>query len=565
MIASCTAFKGIDERLELADSFSTAVYAEDFRVNSASSLELRGQIISLGGVFSQIEGVWAGVYKGSELALFSAGGGLYKITDLTRYNAPEKLCDIGVGEMQAFEFGGSIYIKNSRFYGRYDGNTVTAVTGYIPLVAISCAPTGEGEVFEEINLICDKRRQQFSGDGASVLYYLAEEGIDEIVSITVDGKPYSYEYALDEGRAVSIQQPFPKGLNNVEIVYRKKNAESDRERILNCRRVMLFGGNSDGRVFLYGNDDFPNYRFHSSLASGIPSAEYFPINAFTVIGKTKINCIVQQYDKQLIFASDQAYYSYCELREDGLGNIYSSFPVFSLNGSKGCIIETDSCIIDNRPVTLCDDGLNIWESTSVVNEKNARCFSMPIEKTLKAARLIKGTSYSLCDLQANRELFFIIDDSAFVYNYGNDCWYRFKGFGGNYFRAVGDKLIFARGAELFAYSEQFARTDCGVWKSGFIKAWQNDSGVDIRSVDLDVYAENCYLHLYFERANGERIDREARFSVEEGGFRRIRLRLGFRRAMPFRIVLEASGGKILLHSISINLRKKERSLRNGIL
>jgi len=405
ILSTAKGFVGIDERKRLSEGFTHATSMLNLRVTDSGSLEKRGNIESFAVFDSDIDGIWHGEIAKQEFIAIAEGNRLWRVDVSDGKRA--LIGDIGTGVCLMFKFNGLLYIKTDTTYQKYDGLNLQTVSGYVPTVAISCSADGSGEIFEQINLISDKRRQLFSGDGVSTKYSLAEKAIGGISYVLLDGILYGGRYTVDnENGAVVFESPIPKGLNNLEIVYRKDISESDRARIMGCRRAMLFGGNSDGRVFLYGNDDYPNYRFHSELASGIPSAEYFPINAFTVIGNSRINCIVQQYDRQLIFTRDTAYYSYCELKSDSLGNTVSSFPVFSLNSEKGCLIETDGCVINNTPVTLCIDGLNLWESTSVVNEKNARCISMPICDTVATLTPAEAENAYLRQPENERALFY---------------------------------------------------------------------------------------------------------------------------------------------------------------
>lgn len=101
---------------------------------------------------------------------------------------------------------------------------------------------------------------------------------------------------------------------------------------------MIFGGNTDNRIFIWGSEDEPCTIRHTALGDGVPNPEYFPENSFRVIGDTAITDIIQQYDRQLIFAQDRAFYSYCDLTTDAMGNAYASYPVFALNASKGSLI-----------------------------------------------------------------------------------------------------------------------------------------------------------------------------------------------------------------------------------
>ncbi|MBQ4316731.1 MAG: hypothetical protein IJC20_00640, partial [Clostridia bacterium] len=424
-ITSQKGFTGLDERIKLQTSASAASVLENLRITDGGSLTKRPEIYNVAHFDDEINCVWCGSINNTEQIIVASGGLVYRLLPSDTLETPELIGEVGIDDCMMFEFNGYLYIKTHYTYSKYDGNRLYEVAGYIPTVAINCNASGQGELFEQINLLSDMRKQLFSADGTSTSYKLAEDDAD-VVSIKIDGKEFTDGYFFDPTvRQINFELAPKEGINNIEVIYQKMTAREDRNRIMKCNKIMLFGGNSDGRAFLWGNEDFPNYRFHSELANGIPSVEYFPINAFTVIGNSKINCIAQQYDRQLIFTKNEAYYSYCELRDDGVGNIVSSFPVYSLNGNKGCLFETDGCNIDNRPVTLCHDGLNMWESTSVVNEKNAICFSSPIAESM--SKILSGSIDNLImfDFQANRELYFISGGTAYIYNYGNGTWYTY--------------------------------------------------------------------------------------------------------------------------------------------
>ncbi len=563
-------FFGIDQRKNFQNNLSYAMDMRNFRITESGSVKKRQGITYMWGGIEEIDGLWSGNI-GDEGALFIATEGqLYKTDPYAIPTQPILLGNIGNGKCMMFEFSGCLYIKTDEIYSKYDGKTLSTVEGYIPTVAISCTPYGEGEIFDQINLLTPKRRQLFSGNGSALLYILAEQNIDEVISIKVDGKAYGDQYSVDNIKGqISFKSAPAEGLNNIEIIYSKAHSAKDKKRILGCRKIMHFGGNSDGRIFLWGNDDYPNYRFHSELANGVPSAEYFPINAFTIIGNSRINCIVQQYDKQLIFTENQAYYSYCELKEDALGNNYSSFPVFNLNNGKGCLFETNGCVIDNKPITLCLDGLNRWESTSVQNEKNAICFSQPICEYVKEI-IGSKESMHLFDFQANRELYFICGDEAFIYNYGNGAWYVYDGFSGENYTIYEKTLYFSRGSVLFAFGNELEPdSECVcIWESPYISAGHNYGRCDVIRVDADIRIEgHCDIRFELEKSGADHcIAREMTFTSYDDRYMRISFRPALKRAMPFRIrFTDIGNGKCTLHGLIIKTRDKERSSRDGIL
>lgn len=568
MITTQKGFSGIDKRKRLSDGIGTLTELTNFKVTDSGSLQKRASVIERFRFADDVKGLWCGMLGGKEIVAVVAAGKLYQV-DASVDNATIHLVgNACTDECVIFEFNGSLYIKSKTYYGKYNGKTLTEVEGYIPCIALSCAPSGEGTPFEQLNLLTDKRRQLFSSDGESTLYNLAETDVDSIERILVNGVPYTRQYTLENYKSVKFQAPPEAGLNNVEITYRKAMHPSDRERIMGCTKVMLFGGNSDGRAFLWGNGELPNYRFHSDLANGVPSVEYFPVNAFTVIGNSKINCIVQQYDRQLIFTKNEAYYSYSEIYDDGLGNAITSFPVFSLNGSKGCIIETAGCVIDNRPVTLCDDGFNMWESTSVENERNAICFSSQINEILSSLTRQQKESVKMLDFQSEREFYCIIGDKAYVYNYGNGAWYCHDGLNGSLFSPCGNKLYFAEGNSIYNLGNSVRESDIScTLVTPFITNSQNAFECDVTLLEADVFIDGeAGLTFELEKSNGETKTRRFYYPNGTNRFFRISMRPSLKRAMPFRIKIKSEGvGRVAIHGITVKTRKKERSKKYGIL
>ncbi|MBR4799923.1 MAG: hypothetical protein IK047_06675 [Clostridia bacterium] len=561
-------FTGLDERVTLQNGISAGAAMRNFRLTAESALEKRPARTLLHTDAHNIDGIWKGVIGGGEKTLFAAGGTLYSF----EREGPviTVIGSIGSGSCDFFTFGGALYILNGSKYSKYDGTSVDEVEGYIPCVAVSCSPNGEGTPYEPLNLLNDGRRQLFNGNGSDKVFKLAEEDLDDVLYITVDGEEEEHYSADLTAGTVTFTSAPASGLDNVEICYTKTG--NGRTRITKCTKAMQFGGNSDGRIFLWGNPDSPDCRFYSDIAAGVPSAEYFPVNNFTVIGDSAITCIVQQYDRQLIFTKNRAYYSYCELKDDGNGNVRSSFPVFSLNGEKGCLITASGCVIDNKPVTLCGDGINVWESTGVENEKNAVCISGALCETMRYAAdsLYSGTAPQMFDFQCRRELYFILGATAYVYKYDTGRWYALDGFSCDGFFVYGSEIYFYKGKKLYVYSDAEGFAD-----SGFSCEWQSVCSVfghgsgkyDAVNCEADVYITGpAKIKLETVQENGSGGSaREYDFAFGTEGHRRISVRPHIKRALPAYVKITTSGaGSIKIYGITITTRKRERSDRNGI-
>lgn len=561
-------FDGLDERVTLQNGISIAGSMRNFRLTAESALEKRPTRTLIHTDPHNIDGVWKGVIGGSEKTLIAAGGTLYSFDRAD--DAVTVIGQIGNGSCDFFKFGGSLYILNGDKYSRYDGNTVAEVEGYVPCTAVSCSPGGEGTPFEPLNLLNDARRQLFNGNGSDTVYKLAETDLDDVLYVKIDGEE-ELRYAADlTGGTVTFTNAPASGLDNVEICYTKSG--NGRSRITKCRKAMQFGGNSDGRIFLWGNPDLPDCRFYSDIADGVPCAEYFPVHNFTVIGSSAITCIVQQYDRQLIFTKERAYYSYCELKDDGNGNVRSSFPVFSLNGEKGCLITSSGCVIDNKPVTLCGDGLNVWESTGVENEKNAVCISGALCETMRyaASAAESGAGPKLFDFLCRRELYFIFGPTAYVYNYGTGRWYTLDGFSCDGFFVYGNEIYFYSGKKLYVYSDGEGFADSGFsceWQSVFSNLGRGSGKYDAVNCEADVYITGpAKLRLEIGQKNGVGgASREYEFAFGDEGHRRLSVRPHVKRALPAYVKITTSGaGSIKIYGITVTTRKRERSDRNGI-
>ncbi|MBR4951266.1 MAG: hypothetical protein IKZ23_04850, partial [Clostridia bacterium] len=150
IFATQKGFKGIDHRGAFGADLGVASEMVNFRINESGALVKRQGIRHIFEADNEINGVWRGILKSEEVIIFAAGGKLYRISP---YGTPEPLYigNIGNGRCVMFEFNNWLYIKCADYYGKYDGETFMEVEGYIPLVAISCTPQGEGQIFEQIN------------------------------------------------------------------------------------------------------------------------------------------------------------------------------------------------------------------------------------------------------------------------------------------------------------------------------------------------------------------------------------------------------------------------------
>lgn len=493
-------FGGLDERKTFDRELTYASEMKNFRITENHTLKKREGLTLLLQRPSEITGLWSGYLGQKRCMLYTAGGELWELDPEAGVN--RMIGEVGEGKNTLFEFRQRVYIKNAGRYSYYDGQTLQEVTGYVPLVAIGCTAAGEGDSFEDINMLSPWRRVQYICSGKVVTYHLPEKGVKALGSVLLNGEPCPFRVApvsLEEG-TFSLSGTPPEG-SVLEIAYQM--GSDRRDVILKADGVMLFGGDTDGHVFLWGNPASPNVRYHSELADGQPSAEYFPENNYTVIGDSEITDIVSQYDRQLIFTKDRAFYSYCELQTDTLGNVYASFPVYNLNGEKGSLLRNCGCIMHNEPVTLCADGLNKWSATTVENERNAVCFSDAVGNTMR--ELLSHGEFAqmrLFNRRTTGELFFLYGGGmALVYQYRIGAWYRYDDFDAQYLTEHGGMLYLARGNRLLRMDPNngldFLQPFEAVYESPYL-AFHGGERLRLHRVDWTVRAEgNFSLHFSF--------------------------------------------------------------------
>lgn len=442
-------FGGLDENAKGKGGYAASCFG--FYIDESGSL-VKGngleEVISTPGV---VTGMWGGTIAGKRILAFVAGNRLYI------YNIDtETTTDAGYtggDESAMFEFDGKLYILCSGGYYRYDGTTLSSVEGYIPLVAISSTHDGGGTAYESVNMLTPKRRQKFSCNGSATTYRLAERNIYSVISVDINGEvlsPAGYTVDTVDG-IVTFDIPPAAGLNNMEITY--SMTTSSRSVVLGCKKAMLFGSNADERIFLWGNALHPNCRYNSDLADGVPSAEYFPVTGYTYIGSAPITDIVQHYDRQLIFTKNSAYLSVCETRTSLSGQTYLSFPVYPLNPSKGSLTCCNGATVEGMPVSVCDDGINVWQATEVESQRNAVCISTPIKQAVSVGIHSGSTNLTVFSDVSSGRLFAALGNSIYVYDSNRKCWFKLEGITALRFTsAFGRVYIYSSGMKIYRLS-----------------------------------------------------------------------------------------------------------------
>lgn len=396
-----------------------AAEMRNFRITAENHLQIRpgyGTLCTL-SEGNKVQGMWNGYIKGKFHMVAAAGGHLWDI-DVANRSAADKGA---IDDSPTFFFGFSekLYIMTGAEYYAWDGDsTPAAVEGYIPIVATAVPPEGGGTVLEQTNLLTGKKRAEFSPDGEAKTFQLPETEIDEVLSI--EGSDIKYTSDAEKGTVTFDSAP-EKAVNSITITWRK--GTGTRGDVTSMRFAELFNGESDSRVFLYGNGS--NKAIYSGLDdNGKPTAEYFPaMNELAVdAANTPITAMIRHYDRLLIFKPDSAYscyYSTITLENDA---VTAAFYVSSLNRSIGNTAPGQSVLVQNAARTVFGRSVYSWglASNSVRDERNAKVISDRVATRLATFNLENAICF---DDDWNQEYYIFCDNQALVHNYQNDTWY----------------------------------------------------------------------------------------------------------------------------------------------
>lgn len=526
----------------------------NFRITDARKLKRRDGYFRVFAAPVALRGMFCGTVGGKETYLALCGKHLY--ASGVGFDRLEMLETEVTGEGQAFFFPyhAKLYLLTGENIYCYDGTGLSEIEPYIPVVMICTPPDGSGTVYEDVNLLTRKVRQRLSPDGYGTSFPAAVENVEMIDWVKLYGtvqREDSYWFDIDTHTFEFVGAPRP-GVDSIEIQY-EISAEDVSDRIKKCRFATAFGGASDTRVFLYGNPDSPAVRYHSGIVEGKPSFAYFPETAFSLVGTGEpITAICRHYDRQLIFTTGNAYYSYLEYMTGSEGRLIAGFPVLPMNDERGCVAFGQAILVKNTPVTIAEDGLFQWISTNIRDERNAEHLSDPIDQALQKEKLEEAV---LFNRKEKSELYVCVGENLYVYNYRLKLFYRYK---------VPPIFGFCQGDRLYFYNEEgiFAvggNTDDGqrihgIWKSKLLDFSNKTRGKKLFGTTMIAKGgAGSELQISFRNENDtENLTKRVRFSGKNEG-ERIELHTPKRRFGAMEITIETDSEESV-HVLSLHFR-----------
>lgn len=204
-----------------------------------------------------------GIFFYKDMMIVHSGTYLYKVVKGVKTQLYSRVNPV---PSSAFVYDSIFYFKDGMHYLKYDGNEIDEVEGYAPTTSIGRKPEGGGTVYEDVNMLSNVRMNTFLGDGESTEYFLDAQDIDPDFKpvVTINGNletNFTVNYTAGKVKfAKAPPEPLTDGRDNVVIEFHK-TVDGHADRILKCKLLQVF----DNRVFVSGNDEYPNVLWHCSL------------------------------------------------------------------------------------------------------------------------------------------------------------------------------------------------------------------------------------------------------------------------------------------------------------
>lgn len=420
-----------------------------------------------------VRGIWSGLVQGEEIIAAACAGHLWRLAESGGVWTKTEIGAVDTGgHVEMFGFSNKLYVLDGKEYRVWDGETFTAVQGYVPCVAIGCAPTGGGTDYEQVNRLTGKRWQKYSADGEATEYTLLENKLASVDRVEVDGSEVTGYTADLEGGKVTFNAAPARGINNVHIYYTA--SESARASVTRMRYAEFYNGQTDSRVFLYG--DGSSKTIYSGLDSnGEETAEYFPDLNEIRIGDANapITALIRHYNRLLAFKLDSAYSIYYGQLTSSAGVLVAGFYVSTVNRAVGNEAYGQAVLVENRPRTLDGHSIYEWRSTSTSgnitgDQRNARRVSQRVAQTVKGFSLRDTVCFYD---KLSHEYYAVCGGTALVHNAESDAWYVYTDFPAVCFVSYRDELYFGTADGWLRRVSRDYRSDNGapidaLWESG---------------------------------------------------------------------------------------------------
>jgi hypothetical protein len=383
---------------------------------------------------------------GTTILLIAHGTKLY--TQSGNGQPSELFGELTNGKINFFAMEGKCYIADGVNFLVYDGATIKVVEPYAPVLQISKNPSGGGSANEDFNLLGNKFKDSFSGDGTSTVYQMSLTGLDATMVSAVVGTT-----SINEGSGLTVDRVNGKitfttaptaGTNNV-VITAGKTVTGYPERIKKCTMAVGFGGSNDTRLFISGNPDLPEYMFRS----GLYDPTYWLENGYYRMSE-KIMGFSKQYDYLIVERPNGKHMVSFQITDEGV----VSFPSKPINNQVGTIATQSIQTIENNPVSLSKDGVYMVVASNVRDERNVVHISEVIDRKL----LLESALDNAVSIDFDKKYWLAVNGNVYVLDYTQKSqvnpygeWYVYNNINASCFLVMGSFLYFGSLSEGLVY------------------------------------------------------------------------------------------------------------------
>lgn len=376
-----------------------------------------------------VNGLYRGIIKGKEYFLVHGGTRLYKWTENTLTELKSGLTNT---QGTSFTLNDKMYVLTGGEYLVFDGETAKDATtdAYVPTTTIANKPTGGGTSFEDVNLLSDKRKNEFCADGSATVYQLDTTDVQSISEVKVNGAVWdASRYSLNGSKGqVTFTSAPPKpditGKDNVSITF-VKHVDGYADKIKKCTIAAIYGGKSQDRVFLAGNPDEQDkdWRCESNNPLYFSDLSYTKVGAdgAAIVGYTAIS------DSQAIVKSDDRSETTIYFRGYNIDSTTNKvqFPVRRAAAGAGAVAKHAFAYLPEEPVFLSRTGVFALTSSNITALQVARNRSYYVDAALTKEDHLENA----CAVVWNGYYVLSVNNHAYVLDTNQNVAYKPQSYG----------------------------------------------------------------------------------------------------------------------------------------
>ncbi len=455
---------------------------ENFKISDDGSLRKRPGCKHLCDLPSEISTSFRSIVGGEEVYYLLCQNIILKYTPKT-YSTTQILEIPSCSSAIFFEYLGKIYLFTDTGTYEITKDVAKSAKNYIPLYGKDWPSGHPGEIYEPINLVCDKAIISYKltapAHGFLSAGSLNFTNIDALYRngelVAADKYHYDKDYGMinvadheenDEFVAIFSIAHDEKTVEQQTSLFGSKAAATFYE--LNNHSLLLWGNRESNRIFYSKKVSDNSYQFTNQYVNNT-GLLYIPLDSFFTVDKAscRVNAIVRHYDRVLIMTDSSTWMT--DLQQ--LGS--DEFLLKSINASLGCSASNGAVRINNSIISIGENKAYCWRSnTDELNECNAYVISTPIQD------LLAKNFFNTCIIQANYkfgEVWFHNPSSAitWVYNVNHSAWYKYTGFSAPRFLDSTEDVMFSDSNHLARFDDGYVNDQdkeiTSVFKSGTLE------------------------------------------------------------------------------------------------